>query len=1052
MSNSSSTADGGGVDWAEMRETAREWGHLPALALVVLVMFLIRIQSWQRFVRKGTVYLAGNDPWYHLRQVRYSTEHWLATMPFDVFTGFPAGANSGQFGTLFDQLIAAAALLLGLGTPASELVRTVVAFSPAVFGSLVAVPTFLIARRFGSNWDGLLAAAVLALLPGLFLQRGTVGSADHNVAEPLFMSLAVLGLLVAISVGERERPVWEQLLERDVAGLRDVLGWSLLAGVATAAYMWLWPPGVLLVGIVGIFLLVSLSSDVVGGTSPDHVAVPVTIAMTTTGVLMLVPLRYLSFSATGYTLLQVFTPLLVAAGGVFLAWLAREWERRDIEPDYYPVVVGGLVLAGFAVGTVVVPGIVDLIVTNLIRVVGMTTAAATRTISEAQPFLKSMSSRLGIGAWKAFFLEYGATFYTALAGSVWMLLRPHLLSDDTRRVGLGVGFLALGGLLVAFPIIPSALGGLVGLNSDLTALLLVTLAIMTALVYGEYPSGHILLVIWSAFMLAAALTQIRFNYYLVVPVSVMTAYAVGAFVRRMGITADSLDPGRIEWSHVMVLATIALLVFAPLVAPITFTNRNGRQIPMSNAIEVGAHRGPGAVTQWEDPLSWMANNTPAEGNYGGAGNADQLDYQGTYAIPEDGNYNYPTGSYGVMSWWDYGHWITVLGNRIPVANPFQQHATVAANYLLAPTETAANNVLESLDETDAKTRYVAIDYKMVAPQSKFGAMAVFYSANKSLSYGDMVAGRLYNPGARNWITLKTQRYYRSMLVRLYRYHGSRIEAQPVVVDWANRNYKNVDRPIPTFNGTRRFRTMEAAREYVSGDRTSTIGGIADLPKKDIPALEHYRLVRLSGDSLVPRRYIRNYEFRPSNLPTWVKIFERVPGATVRGTAPANTTVTATVEIRTTAALNDSTFTYTQQAKTGPDGQFTMTLPYSTTGYANWGVEAGYTNVSARATGPYRFSTPATINRTTMNITRYTATAHVPEGAVIGEIESPITVELHREVIRSLGTPATNRTATNRTATNRTATNGTETNGTAGNDTATNRTVTNGTASRTATVE
>ena len=42
----------------------------------------------------------------------------------------------------------------------------------------------------------------------------------------------------------------------------------------------------------------------------------------------------------------------------------------------------------------------------------------------------------------------------------------------------------------------------------------------------------------------------------------------------------------------------------------------------------------------------MSENTPAEGNYGGAGNADQLDYAGTYERTD--NYDYPAGAYGVM--------------------------------------------------------------------------------------------------------------------------------------------------------------------------------------------------------------------------------------------------------------------------------------------------------------------------------------------------------------------------------------------------------------------
>ena len=43
-----------------------------------------------------------------------------------------------------------------------------------------------------------------------------------------------------------------------------------------------------------------------------------------------------------------------------------------------------------------------------------------------------------------------------------------------------------------------------------------------------------------------------------------------------------------------------------------------------------------------------------------------------------------------MSWWDYGHWIEVIGRKIPNANPFQvgigggtNHAPGASTFFTA---------------------------------------------------------------------------------------------------------------------------------------------------------------------------------------------------------------------------------------------------------------------------------------------------------------------------------------------------------------------------------
>jgi len=139
------------------------------------------------------------------------------------------------------------------------------------------------------------------------------------------------------------------------------------------------------------------------------------------------------------------------------------------------------------------------------------------------------------------------------------------------------------------------------------------------------------------------------------------------------------------------------------------------------------------------------------------------------------------------------------------------------------------------------------------------------------------------------------------------------------------------------------------------------------------------------------------------MPTWVKMFERVEGAEVTGTAPANTTVTATVELNLTQMTSSQdgshpTFTYRQHAETGPDGEFTMTLPYSTTGYENFGPENGHTNVSVRAAGPYEFSTGNTTAEDGLTVVNWNATADVTEAQVLGESEDSVTVDLERNVV------------------------------------------------------
>jgi dolichyl-diphosphooligosaccharide--protein glycosyltransferase len=122
-------------------------------------------------------------------------------------------------------------------------------------------------------------------------------------------------------------------------------------------------------------------------------------------------------------------------------------------------------------------------------------------------------------------------------------------------------------------------------------------------------------------------------------------------------------------------------------------------------------------------------------------------------------------------------------------------------------------------------------------------------------------------------------------------------------------------------------------------------------------------------------------------------------------------VKAEVEMAIQFPKQPGTFNYTQYAETGPDGEFEMTLPYSTTGYENWGPENGYTNVSVRATGPYTFTAGTSVNQSTLDITQWRAEADVSEAKVIGEDTEGVSVSLEKEVVGNLQPEPQNQTNT-----------------------------------------
>ncbi|WP_254544175.1 oligosaccharyl transferase, archaeosortase A system-associated [Halomarina pelagica] len=893
--------------------------HLPVLALLLAYMLWIRVQSWERFFVNDRVLFNGNDAWYHFRTTTYTVRNWPFTMPFDPWTYFPYGTASGQFGTFYDQLVATAAIVVGVFYPGPQTEATAVTllFAPAVIGALTAIPGYYLGKHFGGRLGGVVAVIVLALTPGAFLWRSLVGFSDHHAAEALFQALAVLGVVVAVAVAERDKPIYEQFVQRDFDALRGTLLYATLAGVAVATYVWVWPPGILIVAILGAFFLVHLLATFLRGRSPEHVAIAGIVTLVVAALLVSIRVSTLEFTATDFSLLQPALLLALAAGLAVMIVLARRLEARDASPLLYPGIILGAIAVVVGLMAVATPELFDYFVGQFLRVFGLDVSAEARTVGEAQPVPRDQ--------WAEFlFRSYGLAYFAAATGAA-VVVGRYLLDDDPRGEGL-------------------------------------------------------LVIVWIVLMTLATFTQVRFDYYLAVPVATLTAVLVGEVVRFVGLD-DVSRAKNVDAAQAMVVASVVLILVVPFTAGPVLAG------PVFQATQTGTYTGPGEVAQWEGSLQWLANNTPEEGRYDNP-DGEAMKYYGTYDRVENFDYEerYP-GSYGVLSWWDYGHYITVEGERIPNANPFQQGATYAADFLLAPNETYAN---ELATKGEQNTRYVMIDWKLADTSSnKYFAPAVFDTQGVGLS--DLYT-YVYGPNGRPVVTLHQERHYESMRVRLFTFHGSAAsprlpDGRVPVVDWEPRTLSNgrtvMSTPDNASNVVRFFDSMAEAKQFVREDGTAQIGGLDGVPTKRIPALEHYRLVHAS-------------ESAHRGTP-WVKTFERVPGANVTGDGPPNATVTARVQMQ---MPNGETFTYAQQAQTDAQGNFEMTLPYSTTGYDQWGPEQGRTNVSVRATGPYEFVAFTQEGKGNTSVATWNATADVSEAKVIGERDGPVRVTLEKSSVET----------------------------------------------------
>ncbi|SDJ48197.1 oligosaccharyl transferase, archaeosortase A system-associated [Natronorubrum texcoconense] len=871
-------------------ETWTDWYHIPVLGAVMLFMFWTRAQSYENFITDdGTPALAAVDSWYHWRTVEWTSENYPNTMPFEIFTGFPTGRYVGQFGTLFDQIIVTIAMIVGLGDPSTETLYLVSLLTVPAMAALVAIPVFFIGRRLGGTIGGIVAILLLALAPGQFFSRTTAGQLQHHVAEVLFMAFAVLAMMLALRVAEREQPIYELVADRDWDGLREPTLYSVLAGVALILYIWVWPPAVVLIGILAIFFTVQLCLDYVRNVSPDHIAFVGAISLGVTAIGATLLIEEPGTSTTSFSYLQPVSAALVAGGCVFMAWLARQWNAHDIDRRYYPGAIAGLIAVAFVVMWAILPDLFSTIVDNASRrVLPFGGGATDQTISEArQP--ADFTSHV--------FNEFGAAFYTMLAGL---------------------------GLLVARPFLGR-----------------------------EYRTEYTLIVVWSLFLISMAATQIRFAYYLVLAVAVVNAVFVADVIRIFDLDIrGGVDTLRgIETYQVIVLIMVVLLLFAPLLPPMAAGN--------STTWDRGAHVGPSdeAMT-WEEANHWMANNTPEPGNWGDAENADQLDYFGTYEYPDGGDYDYPEGTYGVMSWWDYGHLITTQAERIPHSNPFQQNARSSSAYLTADSEERAELILDSIaagespedhsneelegmaeDATHEEMRYVMIDHEMAG--AKFSAITQWSGPDYDHYYETseyQVGGEEQNLPAPN------ENYYDTTMASLYHDDADGMEHYRLVHE--NDDYAFVgsmqtgDRLTPHYSmSISEYNDLVAA----SGGGNEFETGWGEQTEQIAESLAQTRENNMVDQSL-------GIPMWDADLLSTVKTYERVEGATITGEVDDeenvladNATVTAEVELETEPGR---TFTYEQTADVADDGTFELTVPYATND--ELGVDDGYTDSSVEA--------------------------------------------------------------------------------------------------------
>ncbi|HWG89624.1 MAG TPA: oligosaccharyl transferase, archaeosortase A system-associated [Candidatus Thermoplasmatota archaeon] len=915
----------------------------PLVALFVALNLWIRFANYDAVIARDPIYFPDTDPYYHLRAVVWSLHNFPLGLSFDPMTQYPYGTHTGQFGTLFDQFIAFVILAFhGFSVPENEVIIRWLSIYPAVLGALIVVPVFYLAKRLAGSLAGYMAAFLFTVIPGGLLPRTVLAYPDHHVAEALLVVTSLLALAAALEAGREsgflvtDRRTWtrERLLKPAVL--------AFLAALALWAYLDVWPPGVLVVVVAAIVLGVQAILDHVTGRRIDGLAGVAALTF-----LLLSLILFAKQEADGWhvSILSSLQPLLafaVAAEAAALLGLALFWRTRDFAPWTFPAALLGAVVLGILLLYLVFPGAYASAMGAYNWVFGGV-SRTTRTISEVRPSCSAAENFPNCGVFRG---SFGRLHITALLATIGLAA----MYAWRRRPALG------------------------------------------------------LFLMWAILIWFAATNQVRFLYYLALVVAIANGLLVGW-------AAMALDvPGRVRRAlggtaavapeaptrrgkrtaaaapaaggstavRVAGVAVVALLLLTVAYDEVLVSSRaDNRACAQGVPVEIPAwtyvacERNGGEVVMWSGALEWLRDRTPPMG----------LDLNSRYVVPQNAGerYPYPEGTYGVLSWWDYGHWIEIIGERIPVANPFQQQAPFAAVYLTAQSEAKAEQLLQNLTGPDHHVRYVMIDDASAG--GKFAAITTWANTHHRRLGGDYFPNfgaqnsaenpvyrevtRQHAMGGARTVVDYTPLFRDTMMWRLYHDDAEGLGHYRLVWEYP---HFTLFASVARQEGNQ-YRT-EALHDQLAGFNVTS--GVAFL-ESDIYAAGRDGLI--PGSTVFsPSDSLARADLYDLRLSSQLKIFEHVPGALLTGTAAPGARVTASVDLHSNVTGRD--FTYTNSVTAGPDGSYQLRVPYSTTAYVP--LSEGGTALEVIALGPYRVQAGSG-----------TTTVQVPDAAVLRGLTVPV---------------------------------------------------------------
>ncbi|MGZ4906276.1 MAG: oligosaccharyl transferase, archaeosortase A system-associated [Halobacteriota archaeon] len=389
------------------------------LLVIFAVALYLRVRlPYASSLNGSNIVISDFDPYYHLRIVEYTTQHFPNVLAFDPYIDYPNGFWIG-WPPLFDFLASAYALLIMSLFHVNY--QVAVATFPAILGALAIIPIYYITKMVFDWKAGILAAALLTVIPANLL-RSMVGNLNHHVAaEVLFPAILLLFFMLALRGNLTFSSVRAFALTRQD---KKTLFYAALAGVFTTALLLTWLGGFLFLGIIGVFAIIQFIIYHIKRQRSDNLTL-IGITLLFVAFLTILPVSLTShFGNVVDTLhLSLFQPLLLVLlliGWAVIGFLAL--YMRNMRRIVYPLTICAFVVAVSLLVYVVKP---DLAISVFTGYGFFTRTGVLQTVAEAQPLFGTQGFELSTVA-----SYFQVLLFTALIALVVLLYRVYKKQDE----------------------------------------------------------------------------------------------------------------------------------------------------------------------------------------------------------------------------------------------------------------------------------------------------------------------------------------------------------------------------------------------------------------------------------------------------------------------------------------------------------------------------------------------------------------------------------------------------------------------------------------------